>query len=425
MNEHGQAITILLRLQRWGWALFLVPALVVAVIVGVSVRSTVIDGFALVIADGIGGIAASILDAPDVTGSLPEDKYDELNRVITVRLERGVLSGLRIIDTEGVVVYSTDADEVGSDSKVCRVEQGALVGDVVVQMVNGRPMSTADGELLKVCAPLILPGSDDPVGAITVFKPYGPMRQSVWTPVLAVVGVILLGALISLVVQRAIVAQAVAQIEQSQKQTDELQSRIARSMTDLEEHALGTLQALASAVDAKDSYTAQHALNVAEYATTLCQHLSDCDKDLVEQAALLHDIGKIGIDDAILMKSAALTPLEFKVITEHPGIGANIIETVPFLQHVVPVVRHHHERWDGQGYPDGLTGTDIPWLARVLAVADAFDAMTSDRPYRRAMTMADARQEIIRSRGIQFDPEVADAFIRAIDTGEITVRSNG
>jgi len=133
---------------------------------------------------------------------------------------------------------------------------------------------------------------------------------------------------------------------------------------------------------------------------------------MLRRGALLHDIGKIGVPDNILRKPAALSEAEWVTMRKHPEFGARIVAGIPFLEDVARIVRHHHERWDGRGYPDGLAGEDIPLGARIFAVADSFDAMTSDRPYRRAMTIDEARAEVARCRGTQFDPTVADAFAR-------------
>src|SRR5262245_48765544 len=149
------------------------------------------------------------------------------------------------------------------------------------------------------------------------------------------------------------------------------------------------------------------------------------EKDLADLAhgVLLHDIGKIGIPDAILLKPGPLTAEEWTIMRRHPEIGARLIRDIPFLQGAIPIVRHHHERWDGAGYPDGLRGVEIPLGARIFAVVDAFDAMTFDRPYSRAISFADARAEVRRSAGAHFDPAVVDAFMRVPDSVLEDIRS--
>ncbi|MFA6451122.1 MAG: HD domain-containing phosphohydrolase, partial [bacterium] len=129
----------------------------------------------------------------------------------------------------------------------------------------------------------------------------------------------------------------------------------------------------------------------------------------------LHDIGKIGISEAIISKEGKLTVEEYEIIKTHPLVGETIIEPVPFLQDAKPIIRHHHERYDGYGYPDVLKGDDIPLLSRIIHIADAYDAMTSDRPYRRALTHDLAVQEIRKHSGSQFDPNVVDSFLHVFE----------
>jgi HD-GYP domain-containing protein (c-di-GMP phosphodiesterase class II) len=186
---------------------------------------------------------------------------------------------------------------------------------------------------------------------------------------------------------------------------------------------LDTITILAQAVELRDEYTGGHTHRVSTYSVLLAEELemTPAEVDLVRIGTPLHDIGKIGIDDAILRKPDRLTPEEFEQMKLHTVKGYEIVSTVPDLRPILPIVRSHHERWDGQGYPDGLGGEAIPPLARVVALADAFDAMTSDRPYRKGMPAAAAFAEIEKQTGRQFDPTFAAAFlgIRAALLGEM------
>jgi diguanylate cyclase (GGDEF)-like protein/putative nucleotidyltransferase with HDIG domain len=200
--------------------------------------------------------------------------------------------------------------------------------------------------------------------------------------------------------------------------------RDAAAMTSQLEHAnMATVEALAAAVDAKDPYTRGHSQRVSAYATTLAGALGLQLADVmrVQLAGLLHDVGKIGIPDVILTKSGRLTADEFAVIQQHPEIGERMLAAVPFLREILPAVRHHHERWDGRGYPDGLSGSAIPAEAAILAVADSLDAMTSSRTYRPALPFAEARRRIAEGVGAQFDPQVVAAFERALAAGTLTL----
>jgi putative nucleotidyltransferase with HDIG domain len=176
---------------------------------------------------------------------------------------------------------------------------------------------------------------------------------------------------------------------------------------------LNTITVLAQAVEMRDEYTGGHTLRVTNYSLLLARNLELPEEsvDLIRIGTPLHDIGKIGIDDAILRKPDKLTPEEFEVMKSHTVKGSEILSTIPDLLPILPIVRHHHERWDGKGYPDGLGGEAISPLARVVALADAFDAMTSDRPYRKGMPPASAFAEIEKQQGRQFDPTFAAAFL--------------
>jgi HD-GYP domain-containing protein (c-di-GMP phosphodiesterase class II) len=143
-------------------------------------------------------------------------------------------------------------------------------------------------------------------------------------------------------------------------------------------------------------------------------NLSDEDVEKLRYAAQLHDVGKIGVDEAILRKPTNLTDGERSAVQEHPIIGERILEPLDFLSDVKTIIRHHHERWDGRGYPDGIAGTDIGTLTQIMSVADAYDAMTSERPYRHARSSRDALSELQRCRGSQFDPGIIDEFVAAL-----------
>lgn len=187
------------------------------------------------------------------------------------------------------------------------------------------------------------------------------------------------------------------------------------------EFLLRSVFALASAVDARDRYTAQHSQRLAEYSTRIARELdfSKSELELMRIGALLHDVGKIGVSDAVLLKPARLTEDEFVEMKAHPEIGVRILSGA-VDRWVLDVVHHHHERYDGLGYPDKLAGDAIPVGARCLLVADAFDAMTSDRVYRKALTMDQVVHELGRHKGTQFDPQITEIFLRLIDEGQMS-----
>jgi putative nucleotidyltransferase with HDIG domain len=183
-----------------------------------------------------------------------------------------------------------------------------------------------------------------------------------------------------------------------------------------EQALLDTITALAHAIEAKDTYTINHCEKITDRAVALAQAMSLPRQDVenIRLGSILHDVGKIGIPDAILNKPSKLTDDEYEIIKQHAQIGARIVQSVGALQGVVPIVRHHQERFDGRGYPDGLAGEDVPIGARIIAVVDAYGAMTEDRVYRKALGHEKALNELRRNAGTQFDPQVVTTFIRIL-----------
>lgn len=181
--------------------------------------------------------------------------------------------------------------------------------------------------------------------------------------------------------------------------------------------SMQVVEALAAAIDAKDKYTNGHSKRVAEYAREISRRYgyTEAQQDEIYMMGLLHDVGKIGVPDAVINKPARLTDEEFAIIKTHPAIGANILSKTEEMPGLVIGARSHHERFDGRGYPDGMRGADIPEPARIIAVADSYDAMTSRRSYRDALPQATVRAEIERGRGTQFDPQFADIMLQMMD----------
>jgi len=186
--------------------------------------------------------------------------------------------------------------------------------------------------------------------------------------------------------------------------------------TNLQDSYLGTMDALASAIDAKDSYTSGHSSRVSTFAIKLAEALGMSDQEIsaIHQAGRLHDIGKIGVSDQILTKPGALTEGEYREMRQHPRLSHKIIGRTTLAADIGPAVLHHHEFMDGSGYPDGLSGENIPYGARILAIADAYEAMTSDRPYRLALDHDLAIKELHACSGKQFDPDMVKVFVESV-----------
>ncbi len=206
----------------------------------------------------------------------------------------------------------------------------------------------------------------------------------------------------------------------SVKQMDEIKrinEKLEDSKEQLEQAYLDMVQTLRYTVEAKDSYTRGHSDRVSEYSVLIGEKLGLPAEQIktLRIGGLFHDIGKIGIPDSILLKPAKLTDEEYSQIKNHPSIGAHILGSAAIFQDIIPIVKHHHERYDGNGYPSKLKGEEIPYLARIAAVADTFDAMTSRRSYRGPIEVEHVKEEIKRCEGTQFDPQIAEVFIEILN----------
>jgi HD domain len=187
-----------------------------------------------------------------------------------------------------------------------------------------------------------------------------------------------------------------------------------RTNLELEQTNEELLELMVKSIEARDPYTSGHSRRVQQFSTTIARAIARSDREIeqIGHAALLHDVGKIYEKYAgVLSKQDKLTPEEWAIIQEHPEDGANLVATMTRLRDLVPAVRHHHENWDGTGYPDRIAGESIPLAARIIRFADTIDAMTTDRPYRRPLTEVQVRAEVVRCRGTQFDPEIADKLL--------------
>lgn len=252
--------------------------------------------------------------------------------------------------------------------------------------------------IARLFLPVRLGESTAPVAAFEVFYDFRPLarklariQQTVWTAIP--------GGFLAIYCAMVVAVQRTSRVMMAQQKN----LRVAH---------LGTFHALARTVDARDSETGDHSGRVASYAVAMARRLGLSAEEIAELkiAAELHDIGKIGVPDAILMKPGPLTSEEWDLMRQHAIVGSNILQSTPLSEVVKQAVRHVHEWWGGRGYPDKLHGDQIPLFARILAVADAFEAMTSKRPYRRTFNTEQALAELRQMRGIQFDPRVVDAM---------------
>jgi HD-GYP domain-containing protein (c-di-GMP phosphodiesterase class II) len=218
------------------------------------------------------------------------------------------------------------------------------------------------------------------------------------------------------------IAQLAGNFNHMASSIETLVRRLKHALRQNQELFLETIRTLAAAIDAKDPYTRGHSERVSSYSMAIARHLGLSQEEVfrVRIASILHDVGKLGIRDGILNKPGGLTDEEFAVMRQHPGIGAQIMAPIRMLKDIIPGIRNHHETWDGQGYPDQLVGEQIPMVARIIGVADTFDAMTTTRPYQQAMELDYVLQKMTSMSGSRFDPRVVEALLAAVNAGDVT-----
>ena len=367
---------------------------------------------------------------------LSPSEAENLEGTVVFHLSIYKVVAAQFFDTTGRIVFSYDEDEIGrridpaTEEGLAAALAGAgysertqVVGDVRFAAAacgsyspassgahqhEARPTSAAAPAVtrtLESWVPVRLDGRV--IGAAVVWRDVSEIDAALRQIQMTTSALIALAAALLWLVLRGVYVRSSRQIVS--------QSRaLASALAETERTYDTTLQALSNALDVRDSETEGHSRRVVEYMELIIGELSIVHAQLpmLRRGALLHDIGKIGVPDNVLRKPGALSESEWTLMKRHPEHGARIIAQIPFLEEVSRIVRHHHERWDGKGYPDGLAGEAIPLGARIFAVADSFDAMTSDRPYRRAMSVEDACAEVARCRGTQFDPTVVAAFLR-------------
>ena len=357
-------------------------------------------------------------DEVQVSQHLPRQIREQLRRqpdIVSVKVWR----------PDGVLVWTNRATERIGRRFSLDSELGETIGDnrahASISKLDDEE-SAAEQEIvdhhrvLEVYAPV---QSDDGTRAIGVYEIYAKpehteafitsRKRMIWFAILAVFAT-LYGALALLV--RNASAMLRRQATTLQARSRELMESYGR----LEVSSLEAIESLNATVDAKDPYTAGHSARVQRIAVAVAEELSlsATSLDAVRFGGLFHDIGKIAVPDSVLTKPGALDEEEFAIVKRHPADGAEIVSHFSRLREAVPLIRHHHERWDGKGYPDRLAGDEIPLEACVVGLADAWDAMTTDRPYRTALPVDQAAAEVRRCRGTQFAPAVVDAFFAAL-----------
>lgn len=321
---------------------------------------------------------------------------------------------INIFDAERMVVWSSDQTLTGKISDGNGLLNRALAGNAQYKWGRFLGPDHREEEILEIYVPHPEESSGKVAGVTEVYLSAGGLKSTIGRAQAAAAAIALaIMVLIYLVLSRLFGGVS--------KRLDLQSAELAAFQETQEKVYLDIIKSLAAAIDAKDPYTRGHSGRVARNAVMLARalYLPTAEQKILEQAAILHDVGKIGITDSILNKPDKLTAEEWDQMKAHPEIGALIISPAESIDpKVVTMIRHHHERFDGRGYPSGILNGDIPLGARIIAVADAYDAMRSDRPYRIARTPEESLSEIVNGAGAQFDPAVVKAFLAVRDTIE-------
>lgn len=323
---------------------------------------------------------------------------DKGYRIIAVDDEEGIVDSLSIFLKRSGYDFTGVTDPMEAIEKVKNEHFDLMILDFIMTPIHGDQVVEEIRKFNKELYILLLTGHKDlapPLETIRKLDIQGYCEKSDKFDQLL------------LLIESGI--KSIEQMNEIKRINEELSSTYEK----LEKAYLDSIQTLRYTVEAKDPYTRGHSDRVSKYSVLIGKYLGLSDSDLktLEVGGLFHDIGKIGIPDSILLKESKLTDDEYSQIKNHPSIGTHILCNAEVFQDIIPIVKHHHERFDGNGYPGKLKGNDIPYLARIAAVADTYDAMTSRRTYRDPLSLDVVKAEIERCSGTQFDPEIAKVFL--------------
>ena len=334
-------------------------------------------------------------------------KYNHANddakyKIIAVDDETGILDSLNVFLTKSGYSFVGIADPLEAIERVKKEHFDLMLLDFIMTPIHGNQVVEEIRKFNKDLYILLLTGHKDlapPLETIRRLDIQGYCEKSDKFDQLL------------LLIESGI--KAISQMQEIK----EINEKLTATYAELEKAYLESIETLRYTVEAKDTYTRGHSDRVSEYSYLIGKylHLSEEDLKKLKLGGLFHDIGKIGVPDSILLKTAKLTDDEYSEIKNHPAIGAHILSNATMFKDIIPIVKHHHERFDGNGYPGKLAGEDIPYLARITAVADTFDAMTSKRAYRDPLPLDVVKSEFEKNKGTQFDPQIADVFLEILN----------
>jgi putative nucleotidyltransferase with HDIG domain len=395
---------------------------------GQSIKDGEIDDAVAEVRQHVATPVAGRLAAQGSLAPMTDDQYDEFNAFVQEDIIPTGRSRLRVWRWDGVLLYSSDSSaQIGQEFPASDELEAARQGRAVSRVDDASDLVGTTGfgpqSFFHAYVPLSLDDSSGVQAVLEVEQPYLPVHDRIQRAETAIyIGVAgamgFLYAVLSTVVMRG------SRTVSKQRRQLVLHTQEMRRSHD------SLLQMLCAALDLRDQATKGHSLRVARLAVAVAEQMDLAEEQLthLEQAAMLHDLSKMGLSDVVLGKTGPLDEDEWEEIQKHPEMGYQIVRDIPFLQKAGEIILHHHERFDGGGYPQGLMGEEIPLGARIFAVVDAYDAMTADRPYRRAGSHASAVREIKRNSGTQFDTRAVEAFLAANTKGLIrdkTAAKNG
>ena len=351
------------------------------------------------------------LSSSDYLETLSKEKTKILDTKLKHIIEEDNILGVMIWNNRDSIIYS-------SNKNITELPQNSQ--KIFKQILNGKSnyfitslqYQNKITKIIKIYVPITL--NNSVVGIYEIIKPYDEIQMHMYQVTKISIIVVFSGLVVLYLLSLKIVYNSSVTLVKQNKELIKSADDIKTAYSKLNMTYKSTILAISKAIDTRDQYTAGHSERVSKISLAIGQALNLPKEQLetLELAALFHDVGKIGISDYILNKPGRLTDEEFDKIKEHPSIGVDILKAINFLSQTLPIILHHHEKFGGGGYPYGIKGNDIPFESRIICVADSYDAMTSNRPYRKGLSHEVAVDELLKYKDIQFDSKIVDAFLK-------------
>lgn len=390
---------------------FIMMGIILSYVISEHIKEDKLTNVQEIIEYTVKSVTRTYLAKSNMEQVLPGAESDSIKSEIIDLLNNYSSVYVTLINKNGTVILSSDSTLTGNPTAPDLNVDNVLRGNS--PHVISDTAGLLEGELdIVTYEPVTLNGKIEGVFVLKLSDQVikGHVNSIIQVVVLALSGGLLLLFLLLVGILFRTSKSLFNQNEELISQKSEIETAYAK----LDDSYISTMLTLSNAVDVRDPYTAGHSDRVTIIALLIASQLGLSEDSMkhLKYAALFHDIGKLGIPDSILLKNDKLTNEEYELIKRHPDIGVSILKNVEFLQNSLPIIQHHHERYSGNGYPDGLTKEEIPIGARVIAIADTYDAMTSDRPYRKGLGHDAAVQEIVKNKGTQFDDLLVDVFLK-------------